>query len=149
MPRRNVTSRRQDLYNQILGATNCTTLACLRSLPAPALALANNYLISEVPSGGGGGSLGPGIGFAPVVDGDYVPDAPLLLFEQGRFHKEVKSVIAANAANDGMGLGPDSDMPAGFPNIVRMVFPGADNATVERIKALFPVAPGEPPEKLA
>lgn len=37
-----------------------------------------------------------GIGFQPVVDGDYVPDLPSKLFLDGRYHKTLSSVITAN-----------------------------------------------------
>jgi hypothetical protein len=37
-----------------------------------------------------------GVGFAVVMDGDYVPDLPNRLFLDGRYHKTLTSVIAAN-----------------------------------------------------
>ena len=39
-----------------------------------------------------------GVGFAVVVGGDYVPDLPNRLFLDGRYHKNLVSVIAANNA---------------------------------------------------
>jgi len=38
-----------------------------------------------------------GIGaFGPAVDGHYVPDIPIRLLAQGRYHREVKSLIASS-----------------------------------------------------
>jgi hypothetical protein len=51
-------------------------------------------------SNGGGGDFGPGIGFGPVTDGDYVPDVPAILFDQGRYHKSVRSLIVGTMAEE-------------------------------------------------
>ncbi|PGH04908.1 hypothetical protein GX51_03204 [Blastomyces parvus] len=149
LPRRNVTIRRQEVYESVLEAANCTTLACLRAVPETELEAVNHHLITEVKGASGGGAFGPGIGFAPLVDGSYVPDAPQVLLDQGRFNKNVKSIISANTLNEGQGVSPDSNMPENFPAIVRLVFPGASDATVKKIQDLFPVKEGEPAEKLA
>lgn len=99
-PRRNATSRRAKLYEDVLAATNCTSVECLRCISESDLLAANYYLVAEVYSNGGGGNLGPGIGFGPVTDGDYVPDIPSILFEQGRYHKSVKSLIVGMMAEE-------------------------------------------------
>ncbi|KAK2776710.1 hypothetical protein FQN53_002502 [Emmonsiellopsis sp. PD_33] len=149
LPRRNVTSRRQEVYEAVLDATNCTSLACLRAVPEAELEAINHHLISEVKSDSGGGAFGPGIGFAPLVDGSYVPDAPQVLLEKGCFNKKVESVIASNTLNEGQGLSSDENMPENFPTIVKRVFPSASNETIKRIQDLFPLKDDEPPEKLA
>lgn len=95
-PHRNVKNQRQKLYEEVLEATNCTSLACLRKVSESTLLAANEYLINVAPSTGGGGNFGPVIGFSPVVDGDYVPDLPGILLRQGRFHKSVQSLIIGN-----------------------------------------------------
>jgi hypothetical protein len=82
------------------------------------------------------------------VDGEYIPDTPTVLFDEGRFHKEVKQVITANMANEGMGLASDENMPESFGRIVRPFFPTADNKTIDHIQSLFPYPP-ELPQKLA
>jgi hypothetical protein len=45
-------------------------------------------------------SLGPGIGFGPVIDGDLVPDLPNVLLSQGKYHKSIRRVLSANMADD-------------------------------------------------
>ncbi|PGH18205.1 hypothetical protein AJ79_00543 [Helicocarpus griseus UAMH5409] len=149
MPRRNVTARRQEVYEQMLKTANCTTLTCLKDIPEDDLKVINHQLVTEGENTGGGGAFGPGIGFGPVVDDSYVPDAPQVLLDQGRFHKEVESVISSNTLNEGQGTSSDEDMPERFPDYFRMVFPGASDATVKRVQDMFAVKEGEPPEKLA
>lgn len=95
-PRRHAVARRTQLYKDVLSATNCTSVECLRAVPEADLFAANYYLISDVPSTGGGGNFGPSIGFGPVVDGDYIPDLPGILLEEGRYHKSIKSLIVGN-----------------------------------------------------
>jgi len=44
------------------------------------------------------GMLGTeGIGsIGPAVDGDYVPDIPVRLLSQGKYHQELKGLIASS-----------------------------------------------------
>jgi carboxylesterase type B len=92
--------------------------------------------------------LGPGVGFTPVVDGEYIQDLPYVLYKQGRLHKEVKQVISGNLINEGMSTTTDFEMPEKFPMLVRNTIPGADDETVELIRSLYDYPP-ENPDKLA
>lgn len=67
---------------------NCSDLACLRSAPTDVLIEANNLVNQN--------AFLNGVGFSPVVDGDYVPDLPSKLLSDGRYHKTLASVITAN-----------------------------------------------------
>ena len=49
---------------------------------------ANHDLITNAGEGG--------IGIGPAVDGHYVPDIPIRLLTEGRYHRELKSLIASN-----------------------------------------------------
>jgi len=42
------------------------------------------------------GALGATSGLNPVVDGDYIPDFPVKLLTEDRFHKEIKSIISSS-----------------------------------------------------
>jgi carboxylesterase type B len=86
-----------DLYNAFLKEANCTTASCLRNISESAMAAANARLIQNSSVGF---SLGPGIGFGPVIDGDLVPNLPNVLLEQGRYHKGIKKVLSANMADE-------------------------------------------------
>ncbi|KFY03325.1 hypothetical protein O988_01556 [Pseudogymnoascus sp. VKM F-3808] len=147
-PRRNATSRRTKLYEDVLAATNCTSVECLRSISESDLLAANYHLVAEVYSNGGGGDFGPGIGFGPVTDGDYVPDVPAILFDQGRYHKSMRSLIVGTMAEEGMTTSSDQNMPQAFPELVRRILPTASNSTIASIQAHFPY-PADLPAKLA
>ncbi|KAL5364872.1 carboxyl ester lipase [Aspergillus floccosus] len=146
MPRRNVTARRQKVYEDVLAATNCTTLQCLQSASPAILQTANHHLLSEVPAGTGGGAFGPSIGFAPSPDSVYVRDEPMVLLRDRATvpRKPLTQLLVGNMAHDGMNLVADKNMPASFGELVRTAFPAADNRTVERIQELFPFPVSEP-----
>ncbi|THC87654.1 hypothetical protein EYZ11_012901 [Aspergillus tanneri] len=150
MSRRNVTSRRQEVYEDVLAAANCTSLECLRSASPEVLVAANYHLISEVPSGAGGGSFGPSIGFAPSPDGVYIRDEPMVLLQDSSTaHRQpLRQLLVGNMAHDGMNLINDNNMPAAFGDLVRAVFTTASNQTIQQIQDLFPF-PSSKPEKLA
>ncbi|EFR04034.1 cholinesterase [Nannizzia gypsea CBS 118893] len=148
MPRRDVALQREDVYNEVLKVTNCANLACLRTASSDVLKIANHRLIVETPIGPGEMCFGPGIGFAPFVDGDIIPEAPIILFEQGKFNKKVQRVITGNTPLEGKGMTMDSDMPEAFPKLVRFYFPTAGDETIRRIKKLFPF-PADEPKRLA
>lgn len=71
---------------------NCSDLACLQSAPTQVLMNANDVINQN-------GSAS-GLGFGPVVDGNYVPDLSSKLFLEGRYHKTLSSVISANNAHE-------------------------------------------------
>ena len=63
--------------------SNCSDLKCLREAPTSVLIAANNDVTQTTGSG-------------PVVDDDFVPDLLGKLMLDGRYHKTLVSVIAAN-----------------------------------------------------
>ena len=138
MPRRNVTKRRRDVFNQVLKAANCTSLDCLRNAPATTLMKANKHVLTEIPGGSGGATFGPSIGLGPFPDGQFIPDAMTTLFNKGRFNNQVRSVISGNMAAEGLGTTPDVRTMDEFATLVRRLLPGANNATVQRIRELYP-----------
>jgi carboxylesterase type B len=93
VPIKNNPQGRANLYGLFLSKANCSSLQCLRAAPSSALIDANEYIASN-----GGGPTA--VGFGPVVDGDYVPDLPIRLLCQGRFHKNLKGIISANNAHE-------------------------------------------------
>lgn len=72
------------IYNAFESTANCTNLECLRQAPTEVLKVANRNVVLS------------GVSFGPVVDGDYVPDIPMKLLVEGKFHRNLKSVITAN-----------------------------------------------------
>ena len=98
--KRNVTERRQIVYEAVLGAVNCTDLDCLRSVHGTKLAEANQYLLNDVPALSGGGNVGPGIGFGPVVDQNLVADLPVAFPNLTKAAKGLEALITTNMGNE-------------------------------------------------
>lgn len=88
-------------FDLLLNATNCTDVACVRTLPSDSLLKANsdllfNFNLSE-------GWIGPGIGIGgPVPDGDLVPDIPWRLLNESKYQKGVERILVGNPINDGL-----------------------------------------------
>lgn len=61
---------------------------------------ANDYLVLDTPSTGGGGVYGPSLGFGPVPDGTRLPGMPEALFREGRYHKDLRGLVIGNMANE-------------------------------------------------
>ena len=82
-------ANRNAQYDEFKKHANCTTLKCLRDAPTEVLLKANHDAIMMIATGE--------IGFfGPAVDGNYVPDIPIRLLAQGKYHHELKSLIASN-----------------------------------------------------
>jgi carboxylesterase type B len=135
--RRNVTARQRQLFDLVLATANCTTLACVRAIPEPALLQLNDALINQQPSEGGGGTFGPGIGFGPAPDGVRIPDIPLALLRQGRVHRSLKRLVVGSMAGEGKGMSSDEGMPDAFGELVRKILPGADEEVVRELLRLY------------
>lgn len=72
--------------------SNCSDLACLRHAPTRNLIEANAYVTLY--------GTGSTVGFGPIVDGDLVPDLPSKLLLEGRYHKTLDAIVAANNAHE-------------------------------------------------
>lgn len=98
--KRNVTARREGIYQTLLDLTNCTTLDCIKDMSEIDLSAVNDIMVSNMPNYGGGGSFGPGMGFGPFVDGRTVHElTPLLLSEQ-HYDSGLKALIVGNMQNE-------------------------------------------------
>lgn len=135
--RRNVTARQRQLFDLVLATANCTTLACLRSTPEPALLQLNDAVINQQPSEGGGGTLGPGIGFGPAPDGKRIPDLPLALLRQGRVHRSLARLVVGSMAGEGKETSSDEGMPEAFGGLVRKTLPGAGEEVVRELLRVY------------
>ncbi|KAI9155470.1 lipase [Paramyrothecium foliicola] len=134
-PRRDVKARQTELFQMVQKAANCSSLACLRSVPEKTLVATNDVLINQMEAQGGGAVLGPVIGFGPAPDGKHVPDITTALLRKGQVHREVKRVLLGTMANEGMGASADKGMPDYFPVLVRQILPSASDEVVARIQA--------------
>ncbi|KAK5064979.1 hypothetical protein LTR84_000814 [Exophiala bonariae] len=144
----NVTERRQDVFDSILSAANCSSLVCLLDMNEGALREINRYLINDTPSLSGGGNLGPGIGFGPIVDEFLVPELPIANPTLDKSLSRLRSMIVANMANEGAITSSDRDMPEAFPELVRRILPSSTNEIISTIQSLYQW-PDAAPEQLA
>jgi carboxylesterase type B len=97
-PRRNVSDAQNALFRQVLQTANCSTVACLRSLPESEMLQLNNIMINQIPSDAGGGVLGPAPGFGPAPDGRWFPDTIETLYREGRYHRELRRLVVGSMA---------------------------------------------------
>jgi carboxylesterase type B len=97
-PRRNI-ERSRPVFDRILNATGCSTVECMRNITETDLRKGNEYIYSLFPDGGGG-TLGPGVGLGPLVDGEMVSELPAIAFAKGDFNKQLKSIIVGNTASE-------------------------------------------------
>lgn len=79
-------------YRGLLQIAGVSSLKELRSLDTAALHKANGAMIVN-------SSYGT-FTFGPVVDGSFVPDLPFVLLREGKFHKEIKEVMAGHVSNE-------------------------------------------------
>ncbi|KAK3298884.1 Alpha/Beta hydrolase protein [Chaetomium fimeti] len=136
--RRNVTARQRQLFDLVLDAANCTSLACLRSAPEAAMLQVNDALINHMPSTGGGGTLGPVLGFGPAPDGHRIPDIPVALLQQGRtHHKSLSRLVLGNMADEGETTSSDEGMPGAFAEVARRQLTTADDDAIQALLDLY------------
>lgn len=144
-PRDNVAERQRELYNLVLDSANCTSLDCLRSIPEADLIAVNDKLINHMESTGGGGVLGPVLGFGPAPDGRTVLDIPLREFQRGAINtRGLKRLMVSNMANEGLGTSREDGFPEYFAVLARRILPGASDETVAALQERYwhPEEPG-------
>ncbi|KAL2380361.1 hypothetical protein RJZ90_004654 [Blastomyces dermatitidis] len=131
------------MFDGILRAANCTTVACLRDAPQEVLFKANSFLINEV-GDGSTGALGPLTGFTPVVDGKYIEDLPTALLARGSYNRKVKRVVVDFLFNSNAST-PATDIAAAreFQEYVRRFVTFERNQEDYRGLDDWPNGPGE------
>lgn len=82
-------------YMRFLKAAGVKDLAELRALSSEAVIAANELTIWQASYGSSGG-------YGPVVDGEFVPAAPTLLLQQGRFSKNIKALFSGHNFDEGL-----------------------------------------------
>ncbi|KAB5583472.1 putative lipase 2, partial [Coniochaeta sp. 2T2.1] len=139
-PRRHPIEHQKRLFQMILDEANCASVECLRHTPEATVRHLNNKFINGVVSdtdAAGGGVFGPAPGFGPVVDGAFIPDIPVALFQKGRFNRGLRSLVIGNVANEGMGTSHDQGLPEYFPVMVRQILSTASNKTLAEIESCY------------
>jgi carboxylesterase type B len=96
-PRRDL-ERNRPVWDAILNATGCGDLSCMRLISPEAMIGANKHMLIELLPGAGGGSLGPGVGFSPTVDGELLSDLPASILAEGAINRGIKRLVIGNTA---------------------------------------------------
>ena len=84
-----------NVYARLLELSNVTTFEELQALPAERLYNANALQVWQ--------SFYGQATYGPAVDGSYVPALPGVLFQEGRFNKQVR-VVAGRNSQEGIGF---------------------------------------------
>ena len=96
-PRGNL-ERHRPLWDETLNYTRCADLKCLRGLSEQELIALNKHMLIELVPGPGGGSLGPGVGYTPTVDGELLSDLHANLLADGKINKGLRQLVVSNTA---------------------------------------------------
>lgn len=119
----------------LLNVTNCTDVACVRSLPSSALLTANSVLLSNFNLSGGW--IGPGVGIGgSVIDGDIVPDIPWRSFRANKYQKGVQKILVGNPIKDGVYA---TVLPVStWEEQLKFFMKTPTQDTIARVSALYP-----------
>ena len=117
-------------YTELLQATNCSSLACLRGLPSSAIQAAN--IATPFP----GQQASPLFDYGPVVDGSIFPDRPLKLLRQGRFFKD-KAMIIGTSESEGTLFAPQANTTADINTFLRSQIPKLNNTALKQLEYLY------------
>ncbi|PUU83163.1 Alpha/Beta hydrolase protein [Tuber borchii] len=137
-PKRTHYAYRNAQYDEFKEFANCTTLKCLRDAPTEVLRKANRDVIIATDEIGA---------FGPAVDGNYVPDIPMRLLAQGKYHHELKSLISSSVGFEGSlpFPTPDTVTEGTFDSLFNRYYSLAPEALKQQTLALYPYqGPGIP-----
>ncbi|CAZ86417.1 unnamed protein product [Tuber melanosporum] len=139
-PKRTNYPDRNAQYDEFKKNANCATLECLRGAPTEVLLKANRDTIKKLETG----EIGS---FGPAVDKDLVPDIPIRLLAQGKYHHELRSLISSGVGFES-GLffpTPDNITEGAFNRTLNTIYPLAPENLKKRALALYPYkGPGIP-----
>ena len=121
-------------YTELLSATNCSSLACLRGLPSSAIQTANT--VAPFP----GQKASPLFDYGPVIDGSIFPDRSLILLHQGRFFKD-KPMIIGTSETEGTLFAPQANTTADINSFLRTQMPKLNKTTLNQLEHLYSNVP--------
>ncbi|KAA8905480.1 Alpha/Beta hydrolase protein [Sphaerosporella brunnea] len=121
------------LWNAFKNNTGCGDATCIRKLSTAKVQLANVQTVAQWQSG----ALGSTSGLFPIVDGDFIPDFPVKLLADEKFHKEVKSIISSSTRYEGGYYVPTTVTDAQFPLLIASQFT-TNQTIIQRLLAEYP-----------
>lgn len=87
------------MYEEVLKAANCSSLACLKASSQENLAHVDSHLLNDVPTLSGEGNQGPGTGSGLVVDGELITDLPMSLPNLTQRLSRLNGPLTSNMGN--------------------------------------------------
>ncbi|KAK4996355.1 hypothetical protein LTR66_004013 [Elasticomyces elasticus] len=130
----------EDQYRELLAATNCTNLQCLRSIDAAVLHLASQatYIAGYMAQPG----MNYGYGdfyYGPSVDGNIIRDLPSNEFKQGHFTKV--PLLVDREGYEGAGFSNKSETTKAEETAdFQTLFPYAKQSFFDRLYELYPAS---------
>ncbi|KAI9717345.1 MAG: hypothetical protein M1828_007233 [Chrysothrix sp. TS-e1954] len=120
-----------DTATEFLSLLGVSTLAEARALPSSQLIQANALQVAKSPYGD--------YAFTPVTDGFFVPDNPVFLFADGKFDKNINTVIGHNADEGLLFTNPAIQTDQDFKNFLAFEIPSLNAADVNNLaENLYP-----------
>lgn len=116
-------------YQQLLNATECQSLACLRTLPTEKLQEAN---VARPFPGQTGAPLFP---YAPVVDHKFLLDRPSKLAEEGRIVR--KPLLTGTSFTEGTIFAPQANSTTDVRLFLQQQLPNLTNASTEKLNSQY------------
>jgi carboxylesterase type B len=101
---RGTLERSRSVWESTLNYTQCGGVECLRTLSEAEILDLNKHMLIELTPGAGGGSLGPGVGYTPTVDGELLSDLHANLLAQGKINKDIRKLVVGNTKAEVRGL---------------------------------------------
>jgi acetylcholinesterase len=121
-----------DLFAQRAGCAGASDeLACLRSKNTSILQAAN------IPSAYPGATNPPRFYFTPCIDGEFIQDYPIRLFEQGKFVHV--PVMFGDDTDEGSGFAANASTPADVAVFMVDQYPHLTAADTDAINAKYPL----------
>lgn len=124
----------------VADATSCAakseeeTLLCLRQLPMESLLDATLTLEATLAKASMQDT------FYPVVDGDFIPDAPSRLVRAGRFYKNVSTIVGFNYDDGSMFVPVSISSASDSTNFIRANWPNLNSTMVSALLDYYPAS---------
>ncbi|KAF2689760.1 alpha/beta-hydrolase [Lentithecium fluviatile CBS 122367] len=121
-------------YETLLTATNCSDLACLRSLDSDTIQAANNATLFP-------GTLPVALfPYAPVIDHQLFTDHPQAMLQAGNFSR-ARPLMIGSSHSEGTLFVPPADTTADINAFLKLQFPTLTQSDLEAARSLYSTVP--------
>ncbi|UPK96658.1 hypothetical protein LCI18_007593 [Fusarium solani-melongenae] len=121
-------------YHQLLNATGCDNISCLRSLNSSVVQAAN---LGRTAPGQANLPLFP---YGTVIDGKLFPDTPYAMLKAGNFSKH-RPLIAGSSHSEGTLFAPQANTTKDIASFLKTQYPDLTNAELKKAEDLYSCVP--------